>query len=254
VDLFPVIKYILVNSWWLIPFIGFLILAKSPWLKGQLGELIVILVIKFGLDKNEYRVFHNVLLSTPNGTTQIDHVLVSRFGIFVVETKHMKGWIFGDPSQPNWTQVLYNQRYNFQNPLRQNYKHVKTLEVLLNVPPELIHSVIVFTGSSVFKTPMPHNVIRVTEFISYLRSKQTQLLTEVQIQAIAELISSRKLKTSFQARREHVRNLHDAGLRQYCPKCGSPMVLRTAKHGVNQGKQFWGCSQYPNCRATRETT
>ncbi len=33
-----------------------------------------------------------------------------------------------------------------------------------------------------------------------------------------------------------------------CPKCGKPTVLRTAKSGRNTGKQFWGCSAYPDCR------
>ena len=33
-----------------------------------------------------------------------------------------------------------------------------------------------------------------------------------------------------------------------CPQCGKPMVLRTAKSGQNAGKQFWGCSGYPNCK------
>jgi len=33
-----------------------------------------------------------------------------------------------------------------------------------------------------------------------------------------------------------------------CPKCGSEMVLRTAKRGDNQGGKFWGCSRYPECR------
>jgi predicted RNA-binding Zn-ribbon protein involved in translation (DUF1610 family) len=33
-----------------------------------------------------------------------------------------------------------------------------------------------------------------------------------------------------------------------CPKCGSPMILRTAKSGANAGNRFWGCSGYPACR------
>lgn len=36
-----------------------------------------------------------------------------------------------------------------------------------------------------------------------------------------------------------------------CPKCGSPMVWRTAKRGENAGASFWGCSQYPECRGVR---
>jgi hypothetical protein len=34
----------------------------------------------------------------------------------------------------------------------------------------------------------------------------------------------------------------------HCPRCGSEMVLRTARSGSNQGGQFWGCSKYPQCR------
>ncbi|MCR5118887.1 MAG: topoisomerase DNA-binding C4 zinc finger domain-containing protein [Lachnospiraceae bacterium] len=32
-----------------------------------------------------------------------------------------------------------------------------------------------------------------------------------------------------------------------CPKCGGKLLLRTAKNGVNRGKQFYGCSSYPKC-------
>lgn len=34
----------------------------------------------------------------------------------------------------------------------------------------------------------------------------------------------------------------------YCPKCGSPLVLRTAKKGDKAGNQFYGCSNFPKCR------
>jgi len=43
----------------------------------------------------DYCLFKDELIPIDKGTTQIDHVLVSRFGIFVIETKNMKGWIFG---------------------------------------------------------------------------------------------------------------------------------------------------------------
>jgi len=36
-----------------------------------------------------------------------------------------------------------------------------------------------------------------------------------------------------------------------CPKCGSSMVMRTAKKGNMAGSQFWGCSTYPKCNATK---
>ncbi|MGA2656677.1 MAG: four helix bundle suffix domain-containing protein [Verrucomicrobiota bacterium] len=36
-----------------------------------------------------------------------------------------------------------------------------------------------------------------------------------------------------------------------CPRCGKPMALRTARKGAYAGSQFWGCSNYPECRGVR---
>jgi restriction system protein len=35
-----------------------------------------------------------------------------------------------------------------------------------------------------------------------------------------------------------------------CPRCGSQMVIRTAKKGLNVGTRFWGCTTYPRCKGT----
>jgi hypothetical protein len=67
------------------------------------------------------------VLPSQGSTTQIDHVLVSVYGIFVIETKNMKGWIFGDERSAQWTQSIFGKKSRFQNPLRQNYRHVKAL-------------------------------------------------------------------------------------------------------------------------------
>jgi len=36
-----------------------------------------------------------------------------------------------------------------------------------------------------------------------------------------------------------------------CPKCGAPMVLKTARRGKRAGKKFWSCSRFPECKGTR---
>jgi hypothetical protein len=90
--------------WYLIPL--FLVAAaviKSPWFKGKAGEAVVNLSAKLFLDKTRYHLIKNVTLPTEDGTTQIDHIIVSRYGVFVVETKNMKGWIFGNANQRYWT-------------------------------------------------------------------------------------------------------------------------------------------------------
>ena len=63
---------------------------------------------------------HNVILPGRDGTTQIDHVVVSIYGLFVIETKNMDGWIFGSAEQRTWRQQFFKKKFKFQNPLRQN--------------------------------------------------------------------------------------------------------------------------------------
>ena len=142
---------------------------KSPWFKGFAGEMMVHISAKIHLNKEKYHVLRNVTLPTADGTTQIDHIIVSQYGVFVIETKNMKGWIFGEARQKAWTQKIFKYIKKFQNPLRQNFKHVETLKSLLELTDQQIFSVVVFVGSSTFKTEMPRNVINGPGLIRYIK-------------------------------------------------------------------------------------
>ena len=63
-------------------------MSLTSLLKGVVGEAMGSLAGKLFLDKETYRSINNVTLNTSNGTTQIDHVIASRYGIFVVEMKN----------------------------------------------------------------------------------------------------------------------------------------------------------------------
>ena len=237
--------------WWLILPAVLILFVGFRLNKGWAGEWVIKLYARLFLTSDIYTRFHNVTLPTPDGTTQIDHVFVSRFGVFVVETKNMKGWIFGSERQKEWTQKLYRQSFKFQNPLRQNYKHVKALEATLGIRPDLFHSVIIFVGDAVFKTAMPDNVTYVSGFLSYIRSFSTPVLSQAEVERICQTIASVRHKPSWTTHRKHIRNLKtrtDPNAERYCPRCGKPMVLRTATRGVNAGERFWGCSGYPRCK------
>ena len=248
------------NPWWLV-LIAFIILIrflksswfkgffKSSWFKGFFGELKVLFSAKLLL--HGYYQIHNVTLPTLDGTTQIDHIFVSRFGIFVVETKNMTGWIFGSEKQAQWTQKIYRNSYKFQNPLRQNYKHVKALEAALSVPAESIHSVVVFFGHSTFKTKMPAKVTKSIGYVSYIKSFKQPVFSDSQVQEVVEQIASVRLESSMATHRAHVQSLRarsDPEANRQCPRCGSAMIIRTAKQGARAGNHFWGCSSYPKCR------
>jgi len=250
-DFAPVVNQFIRNFWYLIPLLILFAILKSPWFKGIIGEFIVNISAKFLLDKNEYHLIKNVTLPTEDGTTQIDHIIVSIYGIFVVETKNMKGWIFGKENQKTWTQKIYKYSTKFQNPLHQNYKHVKTLQQLLGLKDNQVHSLVVFIGESTFKTEMPENVTSGWGYAKYIKSKKNPVLSPTQFSEIITKIEQDRLSRSLKTNRTHVRHVKDIQNKKKniieCPKCGSPMKQRKSKGG----NIFWGCSRYPKCRGTK---
>jgi len=251
----PIINQVLSVAYWLIPIGLIAATLKSAWFKGLWGEALVTFFGWLLLPTKVYQRVHNVTLQTPGGTTQVDHIFVSRFGIFVVETKNMQGWIFGSERQAQWSQKIYKKTFKFQNPLRQNYKHVKALEALLDVPADTIHSVVVFAGNSTFKTPMPANITKEGGYIRYIKSFQTPVLTEGEVQDAVSQIQSSRMAPTRQTHRQHVEHLkarHTSTSERLCPKCGSRMLKRTSKRGASAGSQFWGCSEFPACRTIQK--
>lgn len=261
-DFSPIINQIVGMFWYLIPLVILAIILKLTlkyaWFKGVFGEFIVNITAQRLLDKDQYHLIKNVTLPTEDGTTQIDHVIVSKYGIFVIETKNMKGWIFGSPNQKTWTQKIYKSSFKFQNPLHQNYKHVKTLESLLGLNEQQIHSVIVFVGDSTFKTEMPENVTYGKDYIRFIKSKTHPIITEKEVKEIVSKIELAKFKPSFKTHREHVKHvkriISEKQSSKICPKCGSRMIVRETKKGQNKGKKFWGCTKFPKCRGILNLT
>lgn len=206
-DLSPVYQPLIAALWYLLPLAVMAGLIRSPWFKGKFGEFLVNLSARWFLDKSRYHLTKNVTLPAEDGTTQIDHVLVSEFGVFVVETKNMRGWIFGRAHQRTWTQKIYRSNHKFQNPLHQNYKHVKTLQTMLGLGDHQMHSVVVFVGDSTFKTPMPENVTQRLGYVRYIKSKQEVVLSPEQVAEVREKLASGRLKASFATDKAHARHV-----------------------------------------------
>lgn len=253
-QIFHSIGQIFVSFWILIPILIIAIFLKSSYFKGKLGEAVVSRSITKKLDSSIYHIINNVTLSSFDGTTQIDHIIVSIYGIFVIETKNMKGWIFGDKNNKTWTQTIYKRSHKFQNPIHQNYKHIKTLVKITGIEEDKFHSVIVFTGDSTFKTKMPDNVLD-RGWVAYVLSKNDLLLSYNLVQDATECINSQKLEASLKTNQEHINQLKAKqriiSTSHNCPKCGSTLIKRVAKTGINIGREFYGCSQFPQCRYTR---
>lgn len=250
--------HVISSMWWLIPLPLLLAFLKSPFMKGVFGEFQVNLLANLMLNKRRYTLFKNVTLPTEDGTTQIDHIIVSRYGVFVIETKNMKGWIYGAANQKTWSQKIYRHTSKFQNPLHQNYKHTQTLHSVLEIGNDKIFSVVVFIGDSKFKTPMPENVVYAGRYIRYIKRKTQPILSDLEVVAIRKKIESARLSPSLKTHMKHVRHVtqiveaKSQKADNSCPKCGKPMMLRRAKSGAMAGNQFWGCSGYPYCKITKQ--
>jgi len=253
--------------WYFIPIILIIGLVKTPWFKGKFGEFQVNILIRLFHPKEKYELVKDVTLSTDDGTTQIDHVLVSRYGVFVLETKNMRGWIFGKESQKQWTQQLFKQKFKFQNPLHQNYKHLKTLEANFGIPEANLHSVVVFIGDSTFKNKMPDNITFARGAIDYIKSFKEEVYTNLQVKELIMRINGGRKTRGFKTDREHAAHVKELVAKKAerpklkspkpptnqslpsCVKCGSEMLERITKQGPNKGKKFLGCSTFPKCRS-----
>ena len=198
--------------WWVIlAFVAIAIIkAFKPFIKGKVGELAVAVQVKLYLKDPQYILLNDCTLPDEQaGTTQIDHILLSPYGIFIIETKNYKGWIFGSERQKLWTQKIFKKSYKFQNPLHQNYKHQKVLEQVLAdiITPEYLHSIVVFMPDCEFKTDMSVNVFRGAAWVDYVKNFKAEVIPAMKLKRIQLRIEKKKKKKSWKTNRIHVENL-----------------------------------------------
>lgn len=172
------------------------------------GEALLSRVAQANFGPPDYHLMNHVTLGLKDGTTQVDHILVSRFGVFVIETKDYKGWIFANAKQANWTQVLFKWKFKFQNPIFQNIRHVRAVQDLLDfLPPGAIKSIVVFTGEAEFKTEIPQGVFSIFGLIEYLREQTIEVMSLNRMQFCVGRLETARLAISGKTDVEHVRSL-----------------------------------------------
>lgn len=173
------------------------------------GEQKVADVLAGELSYTDYFLFNNIIINSKNNiSTQIDHIVVSKFGIFVIESKDLNGWIFGSRNASTWTQSMPGAvKYKFQNPLRQNYGHLMALKELMPFAKDNFYNVVVFTGNAEIKTERIENVLYSSELIEYIKKYSQEKLNENEVQfAVGKL--SYACQTINITVDEHVANIH----------------------------------------------
>ena len=237
--------------------------------KGERGEYKASKAADKAFAGYSYISMCDVYLPWPDGrTAQIDQIIIADSGIYVLEVKNYKGWIFGDERNQYWTQVLATGirgesiKNKLYNPIKQNATHISCLRRIIRNHTVPIHSVIVFSDESEFKDVTYFSsdvyVVYQSRLKSTLRDIDAQykgILLDEDIQHISEKLA---MAASRADKDNHVQKVQasqdickEREARGVCPRCGADLVERTAKNGHNRGAKFLGCSRYPECHYTR---
>lgn len=241
---------------------------NSPRQKGKRGEMRIHDILMQLPD--EYHVMDDVMLKTTNGTTQIDHIVVSKYGVFAIETKNYRGEIYGNDNIQEWKQIIvtkvtypkkpwktytYVTKNQFYNPVKQVVGHMYRIKENLKEWPYLkIIPIVVFTGNAdISRVSSAGHVIYDTALLSTIQAYQTSYITDTDIKVVVERLSSKNIREVVD-NKTHVRNVKEAKYRTdskissgICPQCGGTLVRRTGKYG-----SFYGCSNYPRCKFTTQ--
>ncbi len=203
------------------------------------------------LPLNQYKIINDVIIEINNKTIQIDHIVVSVYGIFVIETKDYNGWITGGNNSSYWTQNIFGNKYDFYNPIKQNTSHIIALSKILNLKYNNFISIIVFSNRATLRTKTNHNVINIKHLEQLICSYYDPLFSEEEISYIYEIIisyniNSNKVATQHISNVKHIIKDKNTLIRKnICPLCQHKLVIRKGKYGA-----FLACSNYPYCNFT----
>ena len=200
---------------------------KMPEWKGKYSEKLV-------NDKllelpNEYIVFHNLLFESNGRSTQIDHLVISPYGVFVIETKGYKGWILGGEYSECWTQVIYKSKQQFYNPVRQNEGHVRFLRYLLKTSFKIpFIPIVVFNNDAELKIRIEnHIVVNRCDLKGAILQCQIVSLSSEQVNWIIQTIQNNYTIANKEDLKRHKNNARnrqykvDSSIEQgICSQCG----------------------------------
>lgn len=219
------------------------------------------------LDKKQYFIINDLLFRKQNGATiQIDHIVVSPYGVFVIETKNISGYIYGTENAYQWLRRwkgyaaggLYEENeLSFDNPIRQNDTHIDALSDRLGRGQQIpYYSIIAFSPEATLKVNTDkHNVISWSEIRRYIRQFDTAIMSVEDAENIYEniialniadpAVRSQHAESANERKTYHRMQTKLAINNGTCPECGGKLIKRTGSYG-----NFYGCSNYPKCKYT----
>ena len=220
-----------------------------PFMKGKIGEAIVSLLLKEFTKKHNGKVINDVIIvDEENKSSQIDHILFHTSGIYVIETKNFSGRIYGKESDKTWTQVLAKGKVKnkFYSPVLQNQKHIERMQNVLSISTFMESCIVLIKGNIAFiDTPNTYSPLSLRKHI--LSKINEDIIPFEQVEYIYERINNFKSNPT-KTIEEHVNEIKTFKESLICPFCKGELIIRQSKNG----NKFYGCSNFPKCKFTKQ--
>lgn len=195
----------------------------------------------------EYKILNNIMIYANGSTHQIDHIVVSKYGIFVIETKQYNGFITGSKYDAKWVRHAGKNKYYYTNPIKQNYGHILSLCEVLNLEKDKFINIVSIPSKAKIKIKDDGEVVRYGNVSKKILSYKDEIITNPY--EISNKIISLNI-TDKNSKKNHVKNLknkHNFDSLNMCPKCGSMLVKKNGKYGF-----FMSCSNFPKCKYSKK--
>ena len=217
--------------------------AGEYWVQKELNKL-----------PGEYLFLSDVMLEIDGKTTQIDHIVFSKYGIFVIETKQRNTYITGNEHDKYWVVKAGRKKHYMYNPIHQNYGHKKAIEKILGLNDNQVIDIVCVSGQANLRIKS-NKVVRVERLVDRILFEKEEKIEDYVSMAhrinAMNIVDKKYRKQHIEDIKENINNnteeLRKEVVMNRCPRCGNELVIRKGKTG-----EFIGCLSFPKCRYTKE--
>ncbi len=231
-------------------------------------------------------ILHDLFIEYGGLTAQLDYVIVTRGRIFIIECKNLYGNIEINNAGDFIRTIKYGSRYEKEgiySPITQNKRHLELLKAIKRDRPrnllqqaffdksfsEFYWPIVVLANPQTVvnmkyaKKEIKEQVIRADQLIAYMKQANVGVYSskDEEMYELAESLLAlhcekqvdytEKYRKMIAEKEANQKKCSTTSVEQVllCPKCGAKMVKRKATKGSYEGREFWGCSNYPHCKS-----
>lgn len=167
-------------------------LGAYPAIRRWWGALRIHKLLELELPGSHYAILQDITLASHKDSVQIDHLVISAYGIFVIKHIDFGGQVSGKPGDAYWTRTTRRREQRFRNPLFACVEEVNALKSLLGLDASMFQFVLVFSSNVTFNNPMPTNVTKLDGLPLFIEGRDRLVLDFDEIPRLAGQVRREK--------------------------------------------------------------